>query len=35
MGRLATSLALLKLPRMPEVKKLARGKLEHFTPSEV
>ena len=33
-GRLATSFALLRLPRMPEIKK-ARGQLEHFTASEV
>ncbi len=34
LGRVATSFALLHLPRMPEVKK-ARGQLEHFTPSQV
>ncbi|GAX83788.1 hypothetical protein CEUSTIGMA_g11213.t1 [Chlamydomonas eustigma] len=34
LGRLATLFALLRLPKMPEVKK-ARGQLEHFTPSLV
>lgn len=34
LGRLATAFALLRLPRMPEVKK-AKGQLENFTPSQV
>jgi len=33
-GRLASSFALLRLPRMPETKKL-RDRVEHFTPSTV
>ena len=35
LGRLATSFALLRLPRMPEVKKVNKGSIEHFTPSLV
>lgn len=34
LGRLATSLGLLRLPAMPEVRK-ARGSLPHFSPSDV
>ena len=34
-GRLASSFALLRLPKMPETKKLLRDQLEHFTPSSV
>jgi ATP-dependent RNA helicase DDX55/SPB4 len=35
LGRLATSFALLRLPRMPELKKVNKGSIEHFTPSSV
>lgn len=34
LGRLATSFALLRLPRMPETKK-SRDQLEHFMPSTI
>ena len=34
LGRLATSLGLLRLPAMPEVRK-AQGSLPHFSPSDV
>lgn len=34
LGRLATAFALLRLPRMPEIKQGGKG-LEGFTPSQV